>query len=173
MSLPDTSIERLEEMKQHYLWKSLTEQQKAFCEHFVTSGFKDRYESVRAVYNVRTQNGARAVSSRLLRKYEIRRLLSEFYGYERGNAEMSKMELLSMISRRIRLASESGNARELNRLIDMYTELQGWRRSTNVKPVIDQEEEPAATQEDDFLTLVQQYEWELYEEGKEEQSRND
>lgn len=156
MKLSDTDVEKLRE---HPLWHELTDRQQRFLVNFVQSdGQKE--QSVEAVYDCRDNRSARAMVSTLLRRPTIKQILLEVCGYELKRTHITRGELLSLIS--VRLRNNKLSIREFTLLSGVYSDLKGWRkRGPGRQPrqiVVNEDSGEKLSPKDDLMRLVQQYE---------------
>lgn len=174
MTLPNPNVyATLDGLKTHPLWHQLTDAQRKFIEVLLSGASK--MAAARAAYNVGSDNAASALASKLMRHVEIRTLLSAHWGYPLLASHVSKRELCSLISMKLRAAKESDSSlSEMRHLSSIYAELKGWRRvPRRVKDKQSGSEDEAVRpleSRNELMKLVKQYEREQgHDEGSEEE----
>jgi hypothetical protein len=147
----------------------MTDKQKAFVVAYIEND-GNKTEAAKVAFNPGSEKAAQTLGSRMLRKYGIRMLLAEYYGHDVQTAHVSRGELLSLISKRLRKAATDGLMREFNQLAGLYAEVKGWKAPStggrkNVKPP----EEPdvlTGDEQEDVMKLV--YKLEQQKRGNDE-----
>jgi hypothetical protein len=147
----------LEGLKTHPLWEQLTEKQATFLEQFILTG--NKVESALEAYDTTSRTSAVALAHTALKGYEVKTLLSLYRGYSIRGSHVTRTELLSLISDRLR--SEKLSISEFRNLSAVYADVKGWRiskqkRGTNLLDK-DPEDLKSSLQ---LMQLVQQYEHE-------------
>jgi phage terminase small subunit len=114
--------QKLQAVKDHFLFAQLTPKQQAFVVTFVTS--EDLVGSVRtAGYNPKNDHSADMMARKMLVHPSIKQLVAMGLGYDTSGGILSKNELLLRLSDHIRKAK---SASVFSKLVGQFTELRGW-----------------------------------------------
>jgi hypothetical protein len=148
----------LEGLKQHPLWRQLTDKQQVFVEQYIRT--KDRFAAVRTAFDV-GEVGADGFSARLLQHRQIRPLIAAHFGYKTDkDGALTKNDLADLISKRLRSGTLSdGYFRELT---VWYIRLRGWDDATHnksgkgaIKDAFDKRTEQVITDVDEMVRLLE------------------
>jgi hypothetical protein len=102
------------------LWVQLTDKMQVFVRVFIETRNMGKAASV--AYKCESIKSARHKAKGILRNWKVRAILSQLCGYEVKGANLSRDEILSLISDRLRTTTEGGS---FQRLLTTYLMLTG------------------------------------------------
>lgn len=133
---------KIKEMKAHPAYFQLTNKQQRFILAFIDSGGNAR-AAAQSVFNCKTAQSADNLAKKVLKKWQVRKLLQIVGEYSFTGILMTKEEAMYLISERMR--DESITADQFSTMLKFMSGALGWV-------------EPAKGKKDDIDSLVQKLE---------------
>lgn len=129
----------------------LTDQQKVFVKTLCEHG-NDKIQAALAAWDCKSPASAQTMANRALRKPEIRKLTSEFFGKDIADERMSREEWLSVTAQCARTAEKDADR---YRFLTLIANAEGWfKKPTEVEPDPDEDGE----REESIMDRVRQLE---------------
>lgn len=125
--------QKIEKVREHPLFKQLVEKQQAFVVAFLQT--EDKVNSIySAGYKSKSDKLADFLARKMLKHSLIKQLIALGLGYETSGGEMSKKELLLLLSDAMRKCK---NPQALYRLVVIFTDLKRWCKAHDTPDIAD------------------------------------
>jgi hypothetical protein len=149
---PKTDADKLEALKQHPLFGQLTLKQQDFLLRYIEYKGNGR-RAAKTVFKTKDDKSADYQSRKLLRRWEVRKLLTVYGKFSFEGYLMNRDEALHLISEKLRDAIDIKSFVDLMRFL---SKLQGWedRKIAPDADADDEGEDTASISDDDVQRMV-------------------
>jgi hypothetical protein len=150
-STPKTDADKIDALKQHPLFGQLTLKQQDFLLRYIEYKGNAR-RAAKAVFKTKDDKSADYQSRKLLRRWEVRKLLTVYGKFSFEGYLVTRDEALHLISEKLR--DGTIDIKSFVDLMRFISKLQGWEDRKIAADVDDESEDTASISDDDVQRMV-------------------